>query len=66
MNSYQGFVYSKQQEPTYLNMMSLEEQITFKLQAAWNSCPGLSQLEPLLNVTARAFRDLICPDQLES
>lgn len=47
-------------------MMSLEEQITFKLQAAWNSCPGLSQLEPLLNVTARAFRDLICPDQLES
>jgi hypothetical protein len=40
-----------------LNMVDLVEKITFKLQAAWNSYPGLSQLEPLLDVTAIAFKD---------
>ncbi|KAJ5577685.1 uncharacterized protein N7459_006649 [Penicillium hispanicum] len=31
--------------------------ITRKLQAAWNSYPGLCQLEPLMDVTTMAFSD---------
>ncbi|KAJ5390405.1 uncharacterized protein N7496_001473 [Penicillium cataractarum] len=48
-----------------LNMVDLVEKITFKLQAAWNSYPGLSQLESLLDVTAMAFKDSTCTDHFQ-
>lgn len=48
-----------------LNMVDLVEKITFKLQAAWNSYPGLSQLEPLLDVTAVVFKNATCTDHLQ-
>lgn len=48
-----------------LNMVDLVEKITLKLQAAWNSYPGLSQLEPLLEVAAMVFRDYIRRDLLQ-
>ncbi|OKP13902.1 hypothetical protein PENSUB_477 [Penicillium subrubescens] len=49
----------------HLNMVDLVEKITFKLQAAWNSYPGLSQLEPMLGVTAMAFKDSHWTDHLQ-
>lgn len=48
-----------------LNMVDLVEKITFKLQAAWNSYPGLSQLEPMLDVTEMAFKDCTWTDHLQ-
>jgi hypothetical protein len=48
-----------------LNMIDLVEKIAFKLQAAWNSYPGLSQLEPLLEVAAMVFRDSTRRDHLQ-
>jgi hypothetical protein len=48
-----------------LNLVDLVEKITFKLQAAWNSYPGLSQLEPLLDVTEMAFKDSTWTDHLQ-
>ncbi|CEJ56144.1 hypothetical protein PMG11_02365 [Penicillium brasilianum] len=48
-----------------LNMVDLVEKITFKLQVAWNSYPGLSQLEPLLDVTAIAFKDSTSTTRLQ-
>lgn len=48
-----------------LNLVDLVEKITFKLQAAWNSYPGLSQLEPLLDVTAMAFKGSTRTDHLQ-
>jgi hypothetical protein len=48
-----------------LNMVDLVEKITFKLQTAWNSYLGLSQLDPLLDVTAMAFKDSNWTDHLQ-
>lgn len=38
-----------------LNMDELIRMITFKLQVAWNSYPGLCQLEPLLSIISRVY-----------
>ncbi|KAJ5916615.1 hypothetical protein N7504_000630 [Penicillium tannophilum] len=38
-----------------LNMDELIRMITFKLQVAWNSYPGLCQLEPLLSIISMAY-----------
>lgn len=39
------------------NLVALINMITLKLQVAWNSYPGLSQLEPLLEVVSMAFQN---------
>ena len=39
------------------NKPALVEKITTKLQIAWNSYPGLSQLDPILDVAKIAFQD---------
>lgn len=46
-------------------MVDLVEKITFKLQAAWTLFPGLSQLEPLLNVTEMLFKNSTWIDYLQ-
>ena len=40
-----------------LNKPALVKTITNKLQIAWNSYPGLCQLDPILDVTVIAFQD---------
>lgn len=45
----------------HFEMPELIDLIQLKLQAAWNSCPGVSQLQPILEVVTLAFRD-ISPD----
>ncbi|KAJ5647999.1 hypothetical protein N7490_004371 [Penicillium lividum] len=40
-----------------LNINPLIRMITFKLQVAWNSYPGLCQLESLLDITSMVYRD---------
>lgn len=40
------------------NLTKLIDLIRHKLQAAWNYYPGLGQLEPILEVTKMAFKDM--------
>ncbi|KAJ5918737.1 hypothetical protein N7454_009881 [Penicillium verhagenii] len=43
-----------------LNLDDMIRNITLKLQVAWNSYPGLCQLEPILDVTAIVYKNY-CP-----
>ncbi|KAJ5924623.1 hypothetical protein N7466_008810 [Penicillium verhagenii] len=43
-----------------LNLDEMIRNITLKLQVAWNSYPGLCQLEPILDVTAIVYKSY-CP-----
>lgn len=45
------------QQARRFGLASLMSMITMKLQVAWNSYPGLCQLEPLLGVVDMAFHD---------
>lgn len=48
------------QQARRFGLAALTSMIAMKLQVAWNSYPGLCQLEPLLAVVDMAFKD--CPD----
>ncbi|KAJ5492921.1 hypothetical protein N7539_001667 [Penicillium diatomitis] len=55
------YVYAKR-----LNMTELMEKITLKLQTAWNSYHGLSQLGPLLDVAGTVSVDSSSTDRLQA
>ncbi|KAJ5155888.1 hypothetical protein N7492_008691 [Penicillium capsulatum] len=51
------------QQARRFGLGALTGMITLKLQVAWNSYPGLCQLEPLLGVVEMAFKDKISDTQ---